>query len=610
VYSYRALFGVVTCLLAAGAGLTRAEAQAPSPWERLETRHDGSHEVLGAIAADDPLWRCAMGEAEHGDPRDCVRVLTILSGDRLFVHRSLRAILRSSTSVAAAAEAAAALAALADLDSADLHLWALLSGRGGEEAVPSLIAAFVTPEPPWFRHYLRYVAARGPSPRARALAAGEALERANLKGASLPGLVANVRGYLADRPHPMDRRHLERVLAHVADRCGSEPATLRRCRLPALTAPRAIGLRETCYGRKTVDIAKRAEVREAARHCAGLSDSPRFYARTALARRFAPPQRAYAEAASRPGDDLGTRALLPPPLPAMETRDAPPDAFDPSALPPDFWGFDPRLPPPPWYPRHVHLTVDDGPRPKTLGPTLDVLERHGVKATFFFVGAAMVRRWLEEPEITAEVIRRTVAGGHRVGYHSMNHDTLPELHESGREADQVGDSASLFRWLLRDISGQPIPVLYGRFPGGRGAFHARMPSLYAEAGLLQHVFWNFGPGYWVQDTSVWEVARMACGMVRSSGPMTILLHEFPMLPRHLDALFRAMQSDCPADAEAAPRLDTRTVWRKDHVFKPILCSSDHPDAERMCERLADEERVDYTRRERRSRDGRRRVAIP
>lgn len=63
--------------------------------------------------------------------------------------------------------------------------------------------------------------------------------------------------------------------------------------------------------------------------------------------------------------------------------------------------------------RQVYLTFDDGPCPETTPQLLDILDRNGIKATFFCVGDN-VRKY---PELFAELIRR----GHRVGNHTMHH---------------------------------------------------------------------------------------------------------------------------------------------------------------------------------------------
>lgn len=65
--------------------------------------------------------------------------------------------------------------------------------------------------------------------------------------------------------------------------------------------------------------------------------------------------------------------------------------------------------------RVVALTFDDGPCHPYTGELLAVLEREGVRATFFMPGAN-VRR---EPQLAAEV-----AAGHAVGNHAYSHPCL------------------------------------------------------------------------------------------------------------------------------------------------------------------------------------------
>lgn len=61
----------------------------------------------------------------------------------------------------------------------------------------------------------------------------------------------------------------------------------------------------------------------------------------------------------------------------------------------------------------VYLTFDDGPIPQVTPWVLDLLDSHGIKATFFLVGDN-VRR---SPELFEEIKRR----GHSWGNHTMHH---------------------------------------------------------------------------------------------------------------------------------------------------------------------------------------------
>ncbi len=63
--------------------------------------------------------------------------------------------------------------------------------------------------------------------------------------------------------------------------------------------------------------------------------------------------------------------------------------------------------------KRVYLTFDDGPIPEVTPWVLDLLDRYGIRATFFMVGDNARRH----PELLAEVRRR----GHTVGNHTMHH---------------------------------------------------------------------------------------------------------------------------------------------------------------------------------------------
>lgn len=61
----------------------------------------------------------------------------------------------------------------------------------------------------------------------------------------------------------------------------------------------------------------------------------------------------------------------------------------------------------------VYLTFDDGPIPEATPLVLDILDKYGVKATFFMVGQNIERY----PELLQEVKKR----GHLVANHSHRH---------------------------------------------------------------------------------------------------------------------------------------------------------------------------------------------
>jgi peptidoglycan/xylan/chitin deacetylase (PgdA/CDA1 family) len=60
-----------------------------------------------------------------------------------------------------------------------------------------------------------------------------------------------------------------------------------------------------------------------------------------------------------------------------------------------------------------YLTFDDGPHPQHTPLLLDLLAKHGVKASFFLVGQKIERH--------PELVERIVAAGHMLGNHSYSH---------------------------------------------------------------------------------------------------------------------------------------------------------------------------------------------
>lgn len=97
--------------------------------------------------------------------------------------------------------------------------------------------------------------------------------------------------------------------------------------------------------------------------------------------------------------------------------------------------------------KRVFITFDDGPIPEVTPWVLDVLDRFGIKATFFMVGQNVERH----PELLEEVRRR----GHAVGNHTLHHiqgasaTTMRYMRDSAEGALLTG--SDLFRpphgWL-------------------------------------------------------------------------------------------------------------------------------------------------------------------
>jgi peptidoglycan/xylan/chitin deacetylase (PgdA/CDA1 family) len=115
----------------------------------------------------------------------------------------------------------------------------------------------------------------------------------------------------------------------------------------------------------------------------------------------------------------------------------------------------------------VALTFDDGPDPATTPRVLDALQRHGIRATFFCVGA----RVLDNPDVA----KRIVSEGHETGNHTFHHAWWTNFLLERALAMEIGCA----RDAILDTAG--VAPRYFRPPMGLTNPHTR--GALREAGL-------------------------------------------------------------------------------------------------------------------------------
>ncbi|HEX4155662.1 MAG TPA: polysaccharide deacetylase family protein [Acidobacteriaceae bacterium] len=128
-------------------------------------------------------------------------------------------------------------------------------------------------------------------------------------------------------------------------------------------------------------------------------------------------------------------------------------------------------------PAEIALTYDDGPNDAATPELLEVLARHGARASFFMIGGFVRQR--------PEIARAVHAAGHLVGNHTMTHPWLAWQAERVIREEMRGCNEA-----LEDVLG--APARYIRPPHG-----ARRPAVLRiarELGLTV-VQWNV----WGQD---------------------------------------------------------------------------------------------------------------
>ena len=124
----------------------------------------------------------------------------------------------------------------------------------------------------------------------------------------------------------------------------------------------------------------------------------------------------------------------------------------------------------------VALTFDDGPSSAYTGKLLDLLKKYDVDVTFFMVGNRIAG--------CENLLKRMVAEGHELGYHTWNHSYLYEM-----SASQISEDYNKFQKAVNDACGGEVTLF--RAPGG-GITDRALETL-----PVPHIMWSV-------DTRDWE----------------------------------------------------------------------------------------------------------
>ncbi len=160
-------------------------------------------------------------------------------------------------------------------------------------------------------------------------------------------------------------------------------------------------------------------------------------------------------------------------------------------------------------PRHTWaLTYDDGPHPTRTDAILDVLDRHDVPATFFWLAENVVRH--------NRVLLRTEAEGHSVQNHSYTHVDLVKATDL-----VLGFEVSVSTDVMKDH--YQIDPRFFRCPYGSGAGNARVRKKIAQEKLVS-VMWNVDSLDWADKNVDSVVERVRKQMVKT-GRGIVLFHD-------------------------------------------------------------------------------------
>lgn len=179
----------------------------------------------------------------------------------------------------------------------------------------------------------------------------------------------------------------------------------------------------------------------------------------------------------------------------------------------------------------IYLTFDDGPSEYTT-TLLDVLNKYGVKATFFVTGYG-----------EDELIRREYAEGHSIGLHSSTHNyswIYTNLDNYFTDLNAVGER-------VRSITGQQSHIM--RFPGGSSNMVSRlydggqriMSTLVDEVSRRGYVYfdWNVDSDDAGNAKTADEVFRNVTNAIHDGGEYVVLQHD--VKPYSVEAVERIIQ---------------------------------------------------------------------
>jgi peptidoglycan/xylan/chitin deacetylase (PgdA/CDA1 family) len=154
--------------------------------------------------------------------------------------------------------------------------------------------------------------------------------------------------------------------------------------------------------------------------------------------------------------------------------------------------------------KRIALTYDDGPNDPHTYRLLEVLEKHGARATFFLIGRYVQQR----PEIVREVVK----AGHAIGNHTFTHPNLAVASVVQNRLQMEECQRAIF-----EVTGE-TPRLFRPPFGGR-----RPATLQIARSLgLEPVMWNVTSYDWLVPPAE-KIAKTCVRQMR--GGDVILMHD-------------------------------------------------------------------------------------
>lgn len=196
--------------------------------------------------------------------------------------------------------------------------------------------------------------------------------------------------------------------------------------------------------------------------------------------------------------------------------------------------------------RRVYLTFDDGPSSNT-DRILDILERYGVKATFFVVGK----------ENYNEQYKRIVEEGHTLAMHSYSH-VYADIY---RSVDSYSQDLLKLHAYLYELTGVDTNIV--RFPGGSSNTISRVDMrdliAYLDENDMVYFDWNVSSGDATQTyISANQIADNVLRSIGNYNNAVVLFHD---------------AAGKNSTVEALPTIIEKILESEDTVLLPIMADT-------------------------------------
>ena len=153
-------------------------------------------------------------------------------------------------------------------------------------------------------------------------------------------------------------------------------------------------------------------------------------------------------------------------------------------------------------PKVIALTFDDGPNTTTTNEVLDVLEKYGIKASFFLIGNNIDSE-------SAKSVKRAYDMGCEIGNHSKTHSYMDKM-----SIDEIIAEVEETNEKIVDITGEE-PKFF------------RPPYISVNKDMIENIDMPFIAGYgandWVEKYTAEHRAKLVIRQARDGG--IILLHD-------------------------------------------------------------------------------------